>query len=329
MDTGGSLAPHRKRRPSRRGGRVHALEAAQHGHEDRRRRRGERDLLLQDGLGEHVHVIEREAPRKHHLRAYGRCRERQAPALHMEHGREHHDLVRTRQSAGRADGHGMQPHGAVGQEDALGPPRGARGVAGGRGRGLGHVRDLRQRLRVRDQLLVGGHSREVRELLQGRFGAHHDPPRDLRDVLLEPLGQAQQGVIDDQGRGPAVADHVGQIRRRQAHVQLDHGGAHERDREVGLVVLQAVPQQHAHAGVRADAHPVQGRAHPLDPVPGARVVRGLPLPGVVAVGDLLVSEAASRIAQHPGGGQLLVIAHGGRCSVDQLRLCGHGGTPVV
>ena len=78
-------------------------------------------------------------------------------------------------------------------------------------------------------------------------------------------------------------------------------------------MAQVVPQEQPDPVAGDDALGPQSGGHAADPVPESGVRGGLPR-GVSAPGvdDLLVPEGPRRIAQDPGGGELLVVAHGGR-----------------
>ena len=228
---------------------------------DRRGAAQQRDLVLGDAAQDlgapHLALDDLDDAQR-------RARERQAPAVDVEHRQRVQVAVGFAQAEAPADGGGVEPVAAVGEHDALGRGGRAGGVVDRRGRVLGDRRPLPPGVRGREELGV-------------LLAVHDDAPRrgDGGEALGEP-------GVDEQQRGAGVVDDVLRLVGGQAEVDghedpAGAGGRVERDEQ-----LDGVGRDDRDALARRDAQPRQRLGHP-----------------VAAPHQLAVGQAAQR-ARDPG-----------------------------
>src|SRR6185437_5491976 len=152
----------------------------------------------------------------------------QAPGVGVEHGHHGQHLVPVGQAehVPHGDGHGMQVHGTVAVNDALGVAGGAAGVAHGGGRPLVHLGPVEVVGLAGQKLLVGVHVPAARfelgyELgrVRYRFWAAHHDVSDGRSMRQHAGQQGQQSGVDDDDLIPGVFGDVADDHGVQAQVQ--------------------------------------------------------------------------------------------------------------
>ncbi len=236
--------------------------------------------------------------------------------------------------AGLAARRRLVEHAAVGDDDALRVPRGARGVEHGSRVGGIDRRDPVGDGAGRGRMPLAAQRGEVRpaqELIAGRAGgrvAHDDLPQpgQLGQDRL-PAGQLRPAV-EHGDPGVAVGGHVADLVSGQGRV---HGHRHSpgvHHRKIGQHVLGPVRQHQRDPLARLQAEVDQGGGELKCLLPRLLPGQGLPRPVVVAVGvRRLAAPAPGRAGQQVAEGQ--AVAPGRPLDVRPLLqdLCRHSPPP--
>ncbi len=231
----------------------------------------------------------------------------------MKHRHDGQHLVGAAQPEGvaGADRQGVQVHGAVGVDDALGVSGGAAGVAHRGGLAfvdvLGPVVDRGgsgEQVLVGVQVLAGPGERS-------QIGVPDDDHVLDRLHLRKQGGQQwYEGGVDDDDLVLGVFGDVEELLGEEPDVEGVQDGAHRGDGQVGLEVLVAVPHEGGDPLVGVDAEIAEGAGQPRGPL-AELGVGGAPY-AVAGIGaDLAGTEHGGGVSHDRGDGEREVL-HGGK-----------------
>ena len=244
----------------------------------------------------------------------------QPPGVGMEHRHHRHDAVALAhaEGLGHAHRHGVQHHGAVRVDDALGPPGGARGVADAAGVALVQDGQVVVRVAARQQVLVALVARRHR-----RAGERHDEHPFRRDLGPDLLEQRQQDIVHQHEAVAGVVGDIGDIVGVQPEVEGVQHAAGAGDAEIGLLMRVVVPHHRGHRIAPPDPCACQRRGQPARaPVEVAEAV-AVQRPVRQAGDDLAVAEQRAGPLQVMGEGERIVHhrrAHGSPLLTGHARM---------